>query len=109
MKSLYGQYIEARYGREILESPSGFVSYEIDGLDCLINDIFVTNDSRRSGEGRRLCEAVAQIARERKCERILSTIEIKANGTTESLAFQLSLGSKLLCADERFIYLIYVL
>ncbi len=91
--SLYGQYIKERAGRSIIETDRGFATYLfLDDGNCYLEDIFVTKEYRRSGEGLYLANAVMTQAKEHGSEWLIGSLDPTTNGAADSLKAQLWYG-----------------
>lgn len=105
VKSLYGQYIEAREGFEILESEHGFITYKITGDECYVRDIFVERAHRKEGLASLLCDRVRAIAAVQGCKWLTGSVQPSVPGSTESLKVVLAYGFSLVSAQPDFIIL----
>lgn len=56
------------YGNEILEKPYGFVTYQVDGEECHITELFISEKDRGDGKALEICQETEKIARERGCK-----------------------------------------
>jgi GNAT superfamily N-acetyltransferase len=104
--SMYGQYIQEREGKSILESDKGFVTYNItkDG-ECFIQDMFIIPEARHSGHGTKLLQQVESIACEQGSKYLSAGICPLANNATDSLQAALSYGFKLYSAKQDYVIL----
>lgn len=95
MESLFAQYIKERGGKEIIESDKGFATYYYVNNGCYIEDIFVKEEHRKSGEASRLADQISEIARSKDCRYLYGTVCPSANGATSSLKVLLAYGFSL--------------
>lgn len=95
MKSLFAKYIEARGGKEIIETEKGFATYYFINDGCYIEDIFVEEKYRKSGEASKMAYEIEIIAKERGCKKIYGTVCPQAKGSTDSLKVLLAYGFSL--------------
>ena len=79
---MYETYLSEREGLEVIRSEKGFIAYQMDYTKraCLINDYFILDAYRRSGEGYRLADIVFTICKERGIEKVYCQSDIKAKG-----------------------------
>lgn len=104
-KSLFGQYQEESYGRDIIETPSGFVTFEIREQVCCIIDVFIIEEARRTGAFYKICKLVLDLALAQDCKKIVSWIPLESRTANTSLKAQLSLGMKVVAAERNVIRL----
>ena len=111
MTSLYGKYIKERENCDIIEHESGFISYRIRdtqlGLTLFIEDIFVLPEKRRQGIAAEFCELIKSIAKKENCKQIMSGADPTTLNATESVAFQISMGSKIIGVSNGMINFYY--
>lgn len=105
MSSLYAQYLEEKTNRKIIETEDGFVTYEINGPQCWIADIYVIRERRKLGIAMQMCIKVAEIAKEAGCKFILGTVQVENKDATEGLMACLQMGMKLLKAENGTVFL----
>lgn len=106
MKSLYAKYLEEKTNIEILESDYGFVTYEIQDTRCYISDVFTIKEKRLEGLMLKMCLEVGEIAKARGCDCVIGTVILSNKDSTEGLKACISMGMKLLKAENNVIYLI---
>ena len=95
MKSLYAEYIESRGGKEIIETEKGFATYYYLEDGCYIEDIFIKEEFRHSGEARKLAGQITEIAKSKGFKKLYGTVCPVANGSTYSLKAFLNYGFQL--------------
>lgn len=63
---MYKDYMLEEYGHEVISTDNGFItfSHHEDG-ECVIHDLYVRPDSRKSGEGISLCNKVFEDCKRR--------------------------------------------
>lgn len=104
--SLYGQYIKERENREIIEILEGFISYSVLDEECFISDLYVQPEHRRYGVCSQLADQVADIAREKGCKYLTSSVYLNTTDPTLSVQVILGYGFKLLKSENNIIYFI---
>ena len=93
VSSNYAKYIEEREGKYIYEDEKGFATYVFNTKDeCYIMDIFVQKEYRKEGMAAYYTDEIEKIAKERGCTYLVGSVSPKANNSTQSLQFMLSLG-----------------
>lgn len=103
-KSLYGQYIEEREGKGIVENEHGFATYVIAGEECYLEDIFIKRGSRLAGAASELADNVAKIGRERGCKYLTGSCVPSTKGATESMKAMFSYGFRIYsCVQDKII------
>lgn len=106
MPSLYAQYAKERLGQETVESEKGFATYEINGDECYIVDIYVVPSERRSGEASRLADRITEIALAKGCKVLTGTVYTRARGATASIKTLLAYGFEFASStDDALIFL----
>jgi GNAT superfamily N-acetyltransferase len=81
--SLFAEYNRTIKGVETIEHEHGFITYVFLGPDCYIEDIFVHPDHRNGQIAYAMTKQVEALAREKKCEALLGTVQVKfADPTT---------------------------
>lgn len=102
--SLYGQYIQEREGKKIIEGEHGFCTYKIYGEECYIEDIFIKKESRRSGIASEMTDLIASMAKEIGCKFLTGTCVPSTYGATESMKAMLQYGFKIhSCVNDKII------
>lgn len=98
--SLYAEYIKEREGRECIELASGFAAYcFLPDNTCLIADMYVTPDKRRTGYGRELVQMVVNKAREAGSNRLMIAVDPSLVSTLNSIKFWEAMGCQLYKKD----------
>jgi len=106
MTSLYGQYIKERLNKDIIETENGFATYYFLNDSCYIENIYVTEDARKSKEATRLADQIAEIAKEKGFKKLCGSVVPSAKGSTESLKVLLAYGFKLDSSVNNFILMV---
>ena len=102
---LYEQYALEREGLLFVRHPFGFASYKMMHADLYwLVDIFVLPSQRRNGIAYELSAEVAKIALAAGAKQLLGTVDIKANGVTESLKALLADGFRFSRAEGNIMY-----
>ena len=78
-KSLYGQYIEEKENRYILEGKDYFLTYQFDREWVYIVDMFVVSGKRTNGIMTKISEQCEQLARDKGYTQILGSVDINTN------------------------------
>lgn len=107
MVSFYGEYISEREGYSLIEDEYGFASYIINDAENLvyIRDIFVTANYRRKKNCFGYADKIVELAKARGCTKLVGSICVASNGSTESMKMMLAYGFKLKSLHGSMIYL----
>jgi GNAT superfamily N-acetyltransferase len=105
-KSLYGQYILEREGKQIIERPEGFATYFYTNDMCYVENVYVAPEFRRTKIGRELLEKAASEAKLRGIKKLLVTVRPSANGSTTSLKAVTACGFTLQSAANDAIFFV---
>jgi GNAT superfamily N-acetyltransferase len=100
---LYAEYMQEREGATVISAPDGFLSYRIDGEECLIVSMFVRKASRTSDVSVRLLDTVLAQAKERRCRYMSGNVHLGTKNASESMKFFLALGARPLSANNSVI------
>lgn len=83
--SLYSDYLKEREDLEVIESEIGFVTYKFrEDQTVYIQDIYVKNKFRASGEASRLANQVLDLAKKRNIHVAVGSVDSRANGAVTS-------------------------
>jgi ribosomal protein S18 acetylase RimI-like enzyme len=104
--SLFGQYIQEREDKCIIESDIGFATYSFSDAGVYIQDIYVHPEHRKSGEASRLANEIAVIAKEKGLTKMYGSVVPSANNSTDSLKVLLAYGFKLDSSSNNFIVMV---
>lgn len=94
MMEMYREYIKERKGFDLIESPEGFIEYQIKSPGVFIAEIYVRKEHRGSHVGKHLVDQVAALAKEQGCSLMSANIYAAAGGSTEALSAALKVGFK---------------
>jgi predicted GNAT family acetyltransferase len=107
MSSLYAKYIQEREGKSILELEHGYATYYYVNEDTVyIEDIFVEKEYRKTGLGKKLGDLIVKGAKSKGCTQLLGSVDVRANGATDSSKFLFSYGMQLHSTNGNMIYFI---
>jgi len=82
--TLFGQYIKEYYNGEILEADYGFAIYYIKDNACMIDDLYIIPEKRRSKYAYDLVRSIETMAKECRCN------YLEAEAFTDSSGFEYS-------------------
>lgn len=91
----YREYLLERTGNECLEMSGSFILYRITGDECRIVEIYVPMESRKSGIGSQLTDAVRDIAKDKGCRYLTASTFNAEKGTEQAIMATLSYGFKI--------------
>jgi len=107
MISLFKDYLEERQDVSLISTDVGFATYKlVDNETVWLIDIFVDKDYRRKGIATQLSELVQIEAEKLGCTKMLGSVDITANGVTESMKSVLSNGFKFSHANGNILYFV---
>lgn len=106
MVSNYAQYIKERENRDIIETENGFLSYRITEDECLVCDVFIKPELRRTGAIRYFSDEIVRIAKEKGCRYLAGKIYLTGAYATETLLHNLKWGFKLHSVEKECIVLV---
>lgn len=96
MKSLYGQYIEEREDKGIIETDKGFATFKIfDNGECYLQDIYVLPEWRKSSVATEMADAVRDIAKEHGCKLLVGSVCTDDKYATRNMKVFLSYGMEI--------------
>ena len=102
---LYTQYLKERNNIETIELEHCFLTYKkVDATTWYVVDVFVEKDFRLLGLTQILSNLIETAAKENGVTRLLGSIDITANGVTESMAFLLAHGYRFSHANGNGLY-----
>lgn len=104
--SLYAQYIQERENKAIVENDKGFATYHFVQEYCYIEDIFVLKEYRKSGLAASFADQITEIAKSKNYNKLLGSVDIRANGATESVKVLLAYGFRVLNTETNLIYFV---
>ena len=98
--NLYAAYLLERRKRKLLVIPDiAFASYEINGDECYIVDIFVSKSHRRAGYGSKLGDKITEIAQAAGCKYLTGTIDVTDETHDDSLKGLIAYGFNVIRAN----------
>lgn len=103
--SLYADYLIEREGKSVLELEHGFAVYQFLGDTCYIVDIYVKPQHRKSGYASIMADKIAKLAKEKGYNKLLGSVDLRANGCTISMKALLGYGFNLKFCDGQTIFL----
>lgn len=106
MDSMWAQYQKELYGRESIINENGLITYQINGDECYIVDIYVRPEARRSTVGTTLANMVTAEAKTKGCKYLSGTVSLAQKKPTESLKALLSYGFQVVASNETYLTLI---
>lgn len=106
--SLYGQYIQERENKGIVESEHGFATYKLfpDLQECYIEDIYVVPEQRKSDLATDMADEISNVAKSKGYKFLTGSVVPSNNNSTASLKVLLAYGFKLLRSETNLIYFI---
>lgn len=97
---LYAEYMQEREGATVISAPDGFLSYRIDGEECLIVSIFVRKTARTSNLSGALLNTLLEQAKGRHCRFISGNVHLGTRNAADSMKFFLAVGARPLSANN---------
>ena len=106
--SLYGDYIQEREGKHIVENEHGFATYTLipEAKECYIMDVYVSPEKRKSGLAKQMVDEIQGIAKKQDYKYLTTTASPSTKNSTTSLNVILSCGFKLLRSEHDLIWFI---
>ena len=104
--SHYLEYIKEREGKEVYETPYGFVIYELKPDYCYIQDIYVVPAMRKAKVASHLADEVTALAKAKGCKHLLGSVDPRANNAHTSLLVLLGYGMRLYKTEKDIIYFV---
>lgn len=98
--SLYKDYLEETFGKTVIETEDGYISYLIQGNECYVETVYVIPDKREAGVGSRFVDQVSEIAKSAGATFISTTINPAINDPTRSMKAILACGFKFHSCDQ---------
>lgn len=103
--SHFAEYKREREGKLVLERPEGFAVYEFGKDFVYIEDIFVAKSYRKSGVAKDMADSIAAKALSKGINVMVGSVDIRARGSTTSMAVLLAYGMSLDSTNGSVIYL----
>lgn len=103
MNSHYSMYLKERENFDIVEDEFGFASYQIEGTNCYVRDVFVVSNLRQCGHATKYVDKIMRIAASNGCKYLSTSVCPTGAGSTDSLKAVLGYGFRLFSAQDNFI------
>ena len=105
MESMYKKYVENQLpNRFVHETNKGFITYNINGKECQLEEIYVKPEFRRQGIAKELRDFASRDAKKRDCEYIRGSLIIGSGMIEESGMAMLKYNYKFWYTDGIIIY-----
>jgi len=106
MESMYKKYVENQLpNRFVHETTKGFITYNINGKECQLEEVYVKPEFRRQGIVKELYDFAANHGKELGCEYLKGSLVIGTNMLEESCMALLKYDYKFWYTDGILIYL----
>ena len=94
--SMYKQYIEEQLpNRKVYETEYGFITYNIIGELCNLEEIYITPKHRNKGMASAFYTLMGSMAKSKGCKYLIGTITIGTNNSENSMKCLFKNGFKL--------------
>jgi len=103
-ESNYSLYRRERENAEIVEDEYGFAAAIPFGSYWYIDEIFVKRSHRRTYKASEYADKLAEIGRKRGYTSLLGSVDVRAEGSTNSIKTLVGYGMKLHSIDGNTIY-----
>lgn len=103
VSSMYKKYVEERTNKSVLENESGFAVYSFTIDTVYIEEIFVSDEFRKSGRAVKMADEICEIAKSKGIKKVFGSVCPSAKGSTASLKVLLAYGMRLETATNDFI------
>lgn len=110
LSEMFQTYLEEEEGLKVLVTPMGFVTYRIEGKECLVPMIYIKPEYREMGEAKKLGRIIAQKALEAGCTHLSCTCDGWGNAkdlVTRKMKSLLNFGFEIVKINEDQIILAY--
>lgn len=99
--SLYAEYIKEREGKDIIEDEKGFATYLYTPIrnEIYIVDVYVRPEYRRQGVARDYVDTIINIAKEKNCEYLITSVDLRNPDWKSSTTGLLNTGWKFYAND----------
>ena len=100
--NLYEQYMKERGGYTVLwdAAGEGFLTFKVNGPECFIHDIFVSESVRRKHVGKKMVMDLEVVAAREGCTFITGNVWLLAKNATEVLKAALAVGFSVTSAQN---------
>lgn len=102
--SLYSDYLNETGQRHIVETDKGFATYQIDGSECYIVDIYIAPEARRTGLCHKIVNQVIDKAKEQGCRVLTGSVNTSIKTPGISVKVLLGHGLRFLREDPGIIW-----
>jgi len=103
MRDLVEYLKEVNTGKDVFYDDRGFATYQINGEECYIMDIYVKPEHREGRVASYYADEIAKIAKENNCTYLTGSVVPSARNSTKSLKVLLGYGFELSYSVENFI------
>ena len=104
--NLYAEYLKERRNRKMVLIPDiAFATYEINGDECYIVDVYVTPEERHKHHATNLGNKIAEIAKEAGCKHLKGTVDLEDGTSGAALPGLLNWGYRVVHAQNNIIIL----
>jgi len=100
MDSLYAKYIFDREGLDSLWGPDWFVIYKINGEECFLVDMCVSESERSRGIGHSAIDSLKRVALDHDCSIITANIHLWDKQAMDTLTKSLKVGFSIVSANN---------
>lgn len=105
-QTLYADYIKDREGAEVIDAEHGFVTFKVENNECLLLNIYVAPQARKTGVAGMLVDAVCVRAEQSECNAVLAQVHFNDKNASDTLMAALKLGFKVLAGNNSFIWIV---
>lgn len=103
--SHFASYIYEKQNKSIIEDEHGFATFFFIKDACYIEDIYVVPEARKSGVASKYADLISEQAKSKGASKLLGSINLNSNNSTDSMKVLLAYGFKLAWNDGQMIYL----
>ena len=103
--TLYAKYIKERCGRHALENDHGFLTYQFNGEECFLADMYIDPSKRGTRLFKEMIDQLVVLAKDHGSKIVTATIYMADQGKEHTLASSLKVGFKILRAENGVILL----
>jgi GNAT superfamily N-acetyltransferase len=104
--SLYADYVKEREEKQVIENEDAFCKYSISEKEkyCYLEDLYVRQESRKTGIGQRMTDFICILAKNKGCKKLITSVVPSAKGSQYSMKVILKYGFKLRSSDYNIIF-----